>query len=142
MYRDTQDALERHQSSMAAAEQVWHQELAAAREESKAKAAALQVAHHAALQDAHAELAAVMEQAAAALGSRPTQEQYIEVRFLAGSVMHAARSRSCTPLQTLQGSPCCLTLRGKSPKSCSALLADTVQYDGCRLWRGRRGTIR
>ena len=103
MYRETQDALERHQSSMAAAKQIWRQELAAVQEEFEAKVAALQAAHHAALQGAHAEVAAVTEQAAAALASRPEQEQYIQVRFFPGSIIqHAACTCSCTPLQTLQ----------------------------------------
>ena len=115
MYRNTQDALERHWSSMGAAEQIWRQELAAVREKAEAKVAALQAAHHAALQDAHAELAAVTEQAAAALASRPEQEQYIQVRFCPGSIMqHAACTCSGTPLQTLQKSPSCLTLQANT----------------------------
>ena len=102
MHRDARDSLDRHQSSLAAAEQAWRQEVAAVREECEAKLAALHAAQDAALQDAQAELAAVMEQAAAALASRPEQGQYMEVCYFPSESAREDIISTFTCPQTLQ----------------------------------------
>lgn len=91
MHRDVRDALSRHQASIAAEAQARLEEVAAVQDDYKAKLAAMEAAHNArmeqqhseseaALQNAQAELAEVIKQAAAAVASRPEAAQHIKVR--------------------------------------------------------------